>query len=150
MAPKFLGLAIAMGLFSLAIAFIVLEWSDRRRRAADLPGAEARYFAVKDVRRLAGSLMMVLIALGMVVGLTLDPRRGRAVRQVWATSWLAVMILVVLLLSLALWDWIALRHYAVRQRVVLDRERRAVVEDARRLIRPTDRPPGDDDAGDRP
>jgi hypothetical protein len=133
------GLAIAAVLLLLALGFAALQWRERRQRATDLTADDSAYFARKDARRLAGSLVMGLIAVGMAVGLAgLDPTAGRDQRRAWAAVWLGVMVLVMFLLTLALWDWVALKRYAARHRRALDVERRAVVDEARRLMKPTD------------
>jgi hypothetical protein len=134
MASIMIGLAIAGGLLALAATFAWLQWRERRTRPAALSEADASYFRGKDFRRLVGSLVMALIAVGMFAGLTLNPR-DRLQRGGWATAWIGVLSLVPVLLILALGDWIALRRYAIRHRRALEQERHAVADQLRRLER---------------
>lgn len=128
------GLMIVGVLVLLAVGFGVRQWLDRHRRAADLPEADARYFARQDARRLGGSTLMLLIAAGMVGGLTIDPRDDPATGRLWGLIWLVVTTLVVALLVLGLADWLDLRTYASRQRRTLHAERMAVIEAERRRL----------------
>jgi hypothetical protein len=132
------GLVLVGVLLVLAVWFAALQWRERRGRPPGLPPADARYFGHKDIRRLAGSLVMLLMAGAMGAGLWLDPRAGQTERRLWAAAWLAVMALVWILLGLGLWDWLALRRYAYRARHRLDLERRQAAAEFRRLRRPPD------------
>jgi hypothetical protein len=134
------GLALVGALIVLAVGFAALQWRERRHRPADQSPADTAYFARKDAGRLGGSLLMLLVAVAMAVGLRVDPRAGVTQRRVWAVSWLVVMALVLVLLAIALWDWVALRHYARRVRRSLDLERRQAAADLARLRRPPESP----------
>jgi hypothetical protein len=76
-----------------------------------------------------GMIIMVLLAIGLVVGTRVDPRQGAQARQVFIATWLVVSLLILGLLSLALFDWIALRIYAGRVRRSMSRERVAILTD---------------------
>jgi membrane-bound metal-dependent hydrolase YbcI (DUF457 family) len=138
MLPLLIGLWIAACLLSLAIAFFVLQYRERRQRGPELSPEDHAYFRAKDARRFSGSLLMTLIAVGMIAGLVLNPRRDPATRDAWAVTWIVVLVLVGLLMVLAVWDWMALRAYAWRHRRLLDRERSTVIDSLRRRQPPTD------------
>lgn len=128
------GLMIVAVLVVLSVGFGVRQWLDRRRREMELNEADARYFARQDARRLGGSTLMLLIAAGMVAGLTVDPRVDPQSGRLWGFLWLAVTLLVIGLLVLGMADWLDLRTYAARQRRTLHAERLAVIEAERRRL----------------
>lgn len=136
MSPVFIGLAIAGGVLTLAVAFLLLQLRERRHRSRALSPEDQAYFRARDARRLGGSVVMILIAAGMAAGLVLDPRRDPATRDAWVVTWAVVLLLVILLLLLAVWDGIALSRYASRHRRLLDRERRSVIDALREHQRP--------------
>lgn len=138
--PTVPGLLLAGLLVALAGWFAAAQLHERRRRPGDLPEPDRRYFRRKDVRRLSGSLLMLAVAGAMAVGLWIDPRDGRTERQLWAASWLVVLGLIVVLLVLALWDWLALGPYARRAFRRLDLERRQAAAELDRLRRPPSSP----------
>jgi hypothetical protein len=99
----------------------------RERKSAGQSASEDRYLATRRLRRLAGSLVMIMIAAGMIVGLWTDPRAGRLERQLWGWSWIIAIVLLGFLLALGLWDWFALRGFARRAGRALAAERRALI-----------------------
>lgn len=139
--PAFLpGLAIVTTLVVLAVGFGIRQWLDRRHREKTLSEADSRYFARQDLRRIGGSTLMFVIALGMAGGLSIDPRSDPATGRLWGLIWLVVSAMVLALLVLGLADWLDLRAYAARQRRNLQAERLAVIEAERRRLQESPRP----------
>jgi hypothetical protein len=134
LAPVLIGSAIALMLMLLAALFGARQLTDRERRAKDLPRADAEYFEGQDVRRLIGSVVMFLIAAGMLYGLWMNPRAGRAEFRTWGLIWLGVSVLVCFLIVLAMFDWLAIRVYARRHRQILLDERLRILESERRRL----------------
>jgi H+/Cl- antiporter ClcA len=156
-------LSIAVG--GIALVLGLHQWSQWRGRDADLVQAERVYFFRQDLRRAVGVLFMVMIAVGIFVGSRVPPLIADAdVKQAlgviagpWVefpisthanpqflTIWLAVIVLLVILLGLALFDWLATRRYAHRQRQSMARERLEILRTTFRRA-DTDRngsPPG--------
>lgn len=126
---------LAGTVMAVGAVFAVRQWLERRWRPADLPGADARHFARKDVRRLLGSAVMAAIALAIVASTRIDFRAGRAEGRLFAWTWMGILLGVVVLLALALLDWQANRLYARRHRRALAEERRALLEEIRRHAR---------------
>lgn len=121
-----IGLALAAGLLTLAYAFAWKQKADRQARAGeDLSSEDASYFARRDVRRTAGTIILALIGFGMLAGSMLHPRRQG---MLFIGTWLAVGGLVCVSLVLALIDWGANRGFALRHRRMLIEERRALIE----------------------
>jgi hypothetical protein len=135
------GIILALAVAGLALWFAGHQWAERRRRPLDLSAEDTAYFRGKDHRRLAGSVLMGTIAVAMAVGLWIDPRSGAEAARTWVASWSTVLSLLLVLLVLALWDWLALHAYARRHRSALLREREVLMNDLLRLGRES-RTPG--------
>ena len=109
------------------------EWVDRRDRAAELSPEDARHFGHQDTRRTLGIVVMVVLAIGLVVGSRVPHKVGNQTNPQFLEIWLGVFLLILFLLSLALIDWIALRMFARRHRSEILRERIEILrEEARR------------------
>ncbi len=135
------GTVLAVAVTSLAVWFAGRQWLERKRRPEGLSAADLAYFRGKDHRRLAGSLVMGMVAAGMAVGLVVDPRRDVEAARVWVAAWSTVLCLLLVLLALASWDWLALQSYARRHRLALRRERDVLMNDLARLSRQPPPPP---------
>lgn len=128
------GLVIAAVLVGLAIVFGIRQWREARGRDPDLAAEDTDYHRRQDRRRGLGSLVMVLLAVGMTVGMSINARADRASGRLFGWVWLGVATLVMVLLVLAFLDWRAIRGYARRHREALADERYAALEDERRRL----------------
>ena len=99
------------------------ERGDRRDRALELSPEDARHFAHQDSRRVLGLVVLVLLAIGLVVGSRVPHRVGNQTNPQFLAIWFGVFLLIFLLLTLAMIDWIALRIFARRHRNQILRER---------------------------
>jgi hypothetical protein len=108
------------------------EWSDRRDRAVDLSQEDARHFGYQDTRRTLGIVVMLMLAIGLVVGSRVPHKVGNQTNPQFLGIWLGVFLLILLLLSLAMIDWIALRHFARRHRNEILRERIEILKEESR------------------
>ena len=148
-------LMVSMIVGGVAIALGLIQWSGSRNRDADLTEADARDFVRQDWRRGVGVVLMLLLALGIYVGSRIPPlidtefpydlevrQSVRALSGAWVETWvgghanplflaiwLAVIILLVVLLALAFFDWLATRRYAHRQRSSMARERLEILRE---------------------
>ncbi len=127
------GSALAVLLLGIGIYYAARVTRGWLRREEEGEPEETRYFASRRVRRLAGALVMIMIGLAMGLGVWVDPRAGRLERQVWGWCWVVAMGLALVLLTLGMADWIALRRYAARQGKALAAERREVIAQERAL-----------------
>lgn len=139
--PQVFGFLLSATLVLLAIAFAYRQWLARRDRDMDLSAADHAYFSHQDVRRLVGSVTMLVMAVGMSLGLVIQPRASRADFRVWALLWIGVLVLACFLLILALVDWYAIRLYAGRHRRALVAERLEAIRAERQRL--AQRPNGD-------
>lgn len=140
------GAALAIAVVLLALWFAGRQWRERKRRPDGLSAADLAYFRAMDHRRLAGSLVMALVSAGMAVGLIVDPRRGLDAARIWVAAWSTVLCLLLVLLALAGWDWLALHAYAHRQRLALRRERDVLMNDLARLAHQPPHPTNGEEA----
>jgi hypothetical protein len=107
----------------------VRQFFDRRSREPDLSEADARHFVRQDVRRALGVGVMLLLAVGLVIGSRLEPRIAGRTNPRFVQVWLGVFFLIFVLLILAMLDWIATRVYARRHRREIFDERIEILRD---------------------
>jgi hypothetical protein len=108
---------------SLIAAFLALrEWYERRARETDLSEADQLHFARQDVRRSVGVGVIFAIVVILLVSSAIEPRiKGRA-NLFFIELWVVVLGLIIVLLVLAMFDWMGTRSYARRQRRQIIRE----------------------------
>jgi di/tricarboxylate transporter len=126
--------AVASVVLSSAVVLIAAilalrQYLERRGRGPDLSEADARHFARQDVRRALGLGVMLLLAVGLVVGSRLEPRIAGRTNPLFLQVWLGVFFLIFVLLVLAMLDWLATRVYARRHRKAIFEERIEVLRD---------------------
>jgi small-conductance mechanosensitive channel len=128
----------ASGVASLLMAGLVLaaaaflgwrQWRDVRSRPPALSPRDEGHFARQDLRRLLGTIILVLIAAAMALGAWIPDRVGGRINQTFVNLWAGVALMMVVLLVLALLDWISTRVYARRLRRRLTDEGLSIVED---------------------
>jgi hypothetical protein len=152
LAVSSLALSIAIG--GIAVLLGLHQWSQRRARDSDLIGADRAYFLRQDRRRAIGVLIMLMIAAGIYFGSRIPPlienapldadviQAIRIIAGSWVelssgahanprflSLWLEVITLLVILLGLAMFDWIATRRFAHRQRQSIARERLDIIRE---------------------
>jgi UDP-N-acetylmuramyl pentapeptide phosphotransferase/UDP-N-acetylglucosamine-1-phosphate transferase len=109
------------------------EWSDRLDRSDDLSPEDARHFEHQDARRMLGLVVLVLLAVGLVVGSRVPHKVGGQTNTQFLLIWLGIFLLIFLLLTLAMIDWVALRIFARRHRNQILRERIEILKEEARL-----------------
>ena len=116
--------SLALGGIILAVAALLgsREWLDRLGRATDLPEEDRNHLHRRDRRRSVGLSILCFLALGIVVGSRLPIRVGPRANPWFLGIWLGIFGLILVLLSLALVDWVDLRRYAQRKKSVMGRE----------------------------
>jgi hypothetical protein len=105
---------------------------ERRHRDPKLSDADGRHFARQDFRRAVVGVVMVLLAVGIAIGSRLEHKRAGQANPWFLAVWLTVFTLILVLLWLALLDWIATWIYARRHRRQIARERIQFLRDQRR------------------
>lgn len=129
---KSAGLVVSafVGLSAALLAY--RQHGERRMREEDLSVADAEHFRSQDRRRAVGSVLMLILAIGLAVGSSLPHMAGGRSNPEFLIVWLAVFVLIVVLLGLAFVDLLATRVYARRQRKALIQERLDVAREAAR------------------
>jgi hypothetical protein len=105
-----------------AVGLGLRQWYERRRREPNLSKDDVRHFARQDVRRAVVGMVMVLLALGIGVGSRVAHQRAGRANPWFLATWLAVFGLILVLLCLALVDWVATWLYGRRHRRKIARE----------------------------
>jgi hypothetical protein len=138
-------LLISSGIVLIAVFLGLRQWYERRARESDLSETDRVYFFRQDVRRGLGVVVMLLLAVGLYIGSRIPPKVGDGANLIFIQVWLAISGLIVVMLVVALFDWIATRVYARRQRRFLASERLRILREAVRK-EPGDRPADSDHA----
>jgi len=135
-------LGLALGIVLIAMFLGLRQWYERRARDPELSRADHVHFARQDARRNLGVVVLFAIAAIVVLTTRLAPTIQGKANPAFAELWLIVMALIVVLLGLALMDWLATRVYA-------HRHRQEMIQESFRTTRDRDRRPGTEN-GDQP
>lgn len=122
-------LVLSIGVGVVALLLAAWLWYERRLRDPELSDEDAAHFARQDVRRGAVAVILLLIAAGLSIGSRVEPRAAGRANQTFVLVWLGVSVLILVLLLLATFDWIATRTYARRHIRALARERSEIIRD---------------------
>jgi hypothetical protein len=147
-------LVLSIAVAAIAVALGARQWSEQAAREADLPADDRKHFARQDLRRWIGVVLMLVLAVGVFAGSRMAPtvstvpleagaRLGwQALAGPWieplvlrranirfVAVWAGLIVLIPALLVLALFDWLATRRYAQRQRRSMARQRLEILRD---------------------
>jgi hypothetical protein len=110
-----IGMALGASVAVLSVFFMFLQLRQRRVREERHSEEDASYFFFRDRRRWQVAGVLMAIGALMIAGSGFTPwdrNSGRA----WGLIWLGVSGLVMVLLSLAIRDWVSVRSYTGRLR----------------------------------
>jgi hypothetical protein len=125
-------LLISSGITLIAVFLGLRQWYEWRARGGDLSDGERRYYFCQDVRRGLGVAVMLILAAGLYFGSRIPPKVAGHANLTFVRAWLAIITLIVVMLGLALLDWISTRLYANRQYRSLASERRRILRETLR------------------
>ncbi|HZW32994.1 MAG TPA: hypothetical protein VFF52_19925 [Isosphaeraceae bacterium] len=153
-------LVLSIAVAAIAVALGARQWFERAAREPSLPSEDRKHFARQDLRRWIGVALMLILAVGIFAGSRIPPSvpafpMEEGVRQGWQALagawiepvilsrvnlrfvlvWTGLILLLPALLVLALFDWLATRRYAQRQRRSMAHQR---IEILRQTLRPAD------------
>ncbi|APW60326.1 hypothetical protein [Paludisphaera borealis] len=114
--------ALALGVTMIAAFLGLRQWYERKGRGDLASPEEAGFFRRQDVRRWLGVGVMLALAVEVYIGSWVEPRVGGRGNPRFVVVWLVVLSLIIVMLGLALADWLATRAYAARQRKAIFRE----------------------------
>ncbi len=141
-------LALAAGLSLIALFLGLRQWYERRAREPELSVADQHHFFRQDTRRGFGVAVLLGIALLVLVGSRVEPQVQGKANFLFLQIWMAVLALIVVLLALALADWVATRVYARRHRSRLLRESIAAIRREARKVFSNQLPDETDEASE--
>jgi hypothetical protein len=122
-------LLISSGITLIAAFLGLRQWYEWRARDVDLSDLDRSYFFRQDVRRGLGVAVMLILAAGLYVGSRIPPKVADHANLTFVRVWLAISGLIIVMLGLALLDWISTRLYARRQHRELSSERRKILKE---------------------
>jgi hypothetical protein len=125
-------LALSIGLVVVAALLAAWLWLDRRHRGTDLSEQDATHFARQDFRRAIVALILVILAVGIFVGSRISHKIDGRANPLFLQIWYGVFVLLIVLVTLAVLDWIATRLYARRHFRELARERLEILREQMR------------------
>jgi hypothetical protein len=125
-------LLISSGITLIAVFLGLRQWYESRARDGNLSDDERGYYFRQDVRRGLGVAVMLILAAGLYFGSRIPPKVAGHANLTFVRAWLAIITLIVVMLGLALLDWISTRLYANRQFRSLASERRRILRETLR------------------
>ena len=140
-------LLISSGITLIAAFLGLRQWYEWRAREPDLSDRDRGYFFRQDVRRGLGVAVMLILAAGLYFGSRIPPRVAGHANLIFVQVWLVISTLIIVMLGLALLDWISTRLYARRQHRSLASERRRILRETLRK-KQVDRPSESERASD--
>lgn len=126
-------LILSVAVSTVSTLLLVWLWLDRRNREAQLSKDDELHFSLQDTRRTVVAGIMFVLAAGLYAGARIDPRINGQPNVRFVELWLGIAMLVVLLLVLAMFDWVATQRYARRHRRAIVREGLEILRDEMRL-----------------
>lgn len=123
---------LALGVTMIAAFLGLRQWYEYKGRG-ELDGPEeAAFYRRQDVRRGLGVAVMLTLAIEVFFGSSVEPQVGGRGNPRFVVVWLVVLSLIVVMLALALADWLATRAYGLRKRKAIFREQ---INELRETIR---------------
>ncbi len=126
------GLFLSLGIGMIALFLGLSQWYEWRARDPDLPEKDRSHYRRQDLRRTAGVVLLIWLAIEIWAGSRIPHRLAQRPNPSFLFIWLGVGIKLIILLSLAMLDLLYTRRYARRQRRSMTLERLRLIRDARR------------------
>jgi hypothetical protein len=130
---EFYGQILALGMVVVVVGLLAWQMLDIRRREPDLSEEDRYHFRRQDVRRGVVAVVMLALAAGIYLGSHTPHRLHGRPNPLYLEIWVVVFGLLILLLALALIDWLATRRYARRHRSAIVREGLSILREEMRL-----------------
>jgi heme exporter protein D len=130
--PASSGLFLSLGIAMIAVFLGLSQWYEWRARDPDLPVKDLSYYRRQDLRRSAGVVLLLWLAIEIWSGSRIPHRIGQRPNPTFLFIWLSVGIKLIVLIALAMLDLLHTRRYARRHRRSMIIERLKLVRDARR------------------
>lgn len=121
-------LILAGLVFCSAVFLGYRQYREARHRPPALLPRDEKYFALQDLRRAIGTIVLLILSLALAVGGQMPTRINGKANLKFIQIWSGVAFLLVALLGLAALDMLATRIYARRQRQQIVDEGLAIIE----------------------
>ena len=125
----FYGSLLAGGMIAVVAALLGWQWAERRHRSVDHSEQDRAHFTRQDVRRWVVAGVLTLLAFGVYLGSGMPYRRDGRPNLAFLEIWTLIFVLLLVLVGLALLDWVATRNYANRHRTQMVREGISILRD---------------------
>jgi hypothetical protein len=129
--PASSGLYLSLGIGLIAVFLGLSQWYEWRARDPDIPAEDRSHFRQQDLRRSAGVVLLILLAIEIWVGSRIPYSIAKKPNPAFVFIWLGVGIELIILLMLAMIDLLSTRRYARRQRRSMILERLRLLRDSR-------------------
>jgi len=130
--PASSGLFLSLGIAMIAAFLGLSQWYEWRARDLDLPERDQSHYRRQDLRRMAGVVLLLWLAIEIWAGSRIPHRIAKRPNPSFLFIWLSVGVKLIILLALAMLDLLHTRRYARRLRRSILLERLKLVRDARR------------------
>ena len=91
------------------------------------------HFRLQDLRRTIVAAIMAVLATGIFVGSRMETRVGGRPNLLFVEIWIGIFCLILVLLVLAMIDWLATRRYAIRHRSAMIQEGIEILKEGLRV-----------------
>ncbi len=130
--PASSGHFLSLGIGMIAVFLGLSQWYEWRARDPDLSQKDRSHYRRQDLRRTAGVVLLLWLAIEIWVGSRIPHSIARRPNPTFLFIWLSVGIKLIILLALAMLDLLHTRRYARRQRRSMTLERLRLIRDAHR------------------
>lgn len=127
------GMMLSAGVFAVGLGLVAWEVFEAKRPGLATSDEDVRHFAHQRTRRRIVATMMLALSGLLLSGSRLPHKLGDRPNPAFIIVWMTVFVLILLLLCLAVIDWLATGRYARRQVERLARERLALLQEEARL-----------------
>ena len=118
---------LSLILIGIGVVYLVRQWQRRRPPgdSGNLSPADRDYFERQARRRRHGSILLILVGAALPGGLKLlDPLRTP---RLFGGFWMAILVGILGMFTLALLDVFAIRRYARRHRQRIEEDKRIMI-----------------------
>jgi heme exporter protein D len=129
--PGTSGHMLALGIVMIALFLGLRQWYEWKARGPELSEKDRSFFRHQDARRLAGLILLGMLAVEIWAGSRIPYRNANRPNPAFVLIWLMVGIELIILLLLAMVDLLQTKNYARRQRRSMILERLRMLRDAR-------------------
>ena len=116
--------SLVLSIAVASVAMLLWFWQrlERKSRGTVVEPEDVLHFRRQDLRRTIVAAIMGILAAGIFVGSRMETRVEGGPNLLFVETWIVIFCLILVLLLLAMIDWVATRRYAIRQRAAAIQE----------------------------